>query len=542
MSISLFYFQARGVRHRVSWCKPAGQVKYGCKSCRSVVYFVNMKKFIIIFSIIALLVVAFFAVTYIKNVTLPHKIKEILIENLHERTGKIASIDSVRFFPLKGIIVNGLRLYEPDLSKKKIFMEAEEVSFNYIVFPYRGKRLISTINIHNLSFTGAPISADATSDIVYQFDGPELTAKFSAKLNPENTDSFLAGEFAKISGELKIKDGRADIELESGHLTLSSSLSIVDKNAKIENAEISYKNSSVSLTGDIYEISEPDLNVYGDLDIFLEDIFDDDIDMRGRCKGELFIGGKPSMPRLMELGLKLKSDEIKVNAFSAQNLEVKFVTKNQRANLSKFTLDLYGGMLVISSAMDLSRHRIPYEVAGHLRNVQVEKVIMDTKLKDSGIYGNFNSSVKLSGTSGNLKSINGDGWIHIKDAHLGPLPIFIPLVSNLAGLFQKMVPGYEKLKLKEATATLIIADEKVTTHDCTLWGDEASVLYDGSVDFEGNLDFRIENNFAEGLMGNLISESYLRGTIKKPKYEFSPLPVGNFFKGILGDFLQKMRR
>jgi len=524
----------------------------------------SARKFIIIFSIIALLVIAVFAVSYIKNVTLPHKIKEILMENLHERTGKIASIDSVRFFPLKGIIVNGLRLYEPDLSKKKIFMEAEEVSFNYIVFPYKGKRLISTIKIHNLSFTDAPISLDATSDIVYLFDGSELTARFSAKLNPKNTDSFLAGEFEKISGELKIKDDRANIELESGHLTLSSSFSMADKNAKIENAKISYKNSSVSLTGDIYEISEPDLNVYGDLEIFLEDIAPlilkkSEANISGKCKAELFIGGKPSLPRQMELGLKLKSDEIKVNDFSAQNLDVKFVTKNERAELSKFTLDLYDGMLVISSAMDLSRQRIPYEVAGHLRNVRIEKLIMGTKLRDSGIYGNFNSSVKLTGTSGDLRSINGDGWIHIKDAHLGPLPIFIPLVSNLAGFFQKMVPGYEKVKLKEATATLIIADEKVTTHDCTLWGDEASVLYDGSVDFEGNLDFRIENNFAEGLtegkadagsslsslisgMGSFISEARLRGTIKKPKYKFSPLPVGDLFKGILGDFLQKMRQ
>lgn len=524
----------------------------------------SARKFIIIFSIIALLGIAFFAVTYIKNVTLPYKIREILIENLHERTGKIASIDSVHFFPFKGIIVSGLRLYEPDLSKKKIFMEAEEVSFNYIIFPYRGKRLISTIKIHNLSFADAPISTDATIDIAYHFDGPELTARFSAKLNPENTDSFLAGEFSKISGELKIKDDRANIELESGRLTLSSSFSIVDKNAKIENAKISYKNSSASFTGDIYQISEPALNVYGNLEIFLEDAVPfilkrSEANISGKCAAELFIGGRASVLRQMELGLKLKSDEIKINDFSAQNLDVKFVTKNERAQLSKFSLDLYGGTLVISSAMDLSKQRVPYEAAGHLKNVQIEKFVMGTKLRDSGIYGNFNSSVKLSGISGDLSSINGDGWIHIKDAHLGPLPIFIPLVSNLAGFFQKMVPGYEKVKLKEATATLIIADEKVTTHDCTLWGDEASVLYDGSVDFEGNLDFRIENNFAEGLsegkagagsslstlisgMGSFISEARLGGTIKKPKYEFSPLPVGEFFKGFLGDFLQKMRK
>jgi len=357
----------------------------------------------------------------------------------------------------------------------------------------------------------------------------------------------------------------ADIDIKSDEMSVLISFTASDNNAKIEKADITYNKSSFSFTGDIYELNEPNLNLYGTLDFYLEDLvllfpekFDylKKLNVKGKCTGDLFLGGKTKTPESIEIGLKLKSDETMFGKFPLKDADLKVVTKDKT---SKLTADLCGGPLEITLDGEPNREETPYKLTGHLRGMLLEKLAPYMDLKDSGIYGKLDSSVEYTGTFGNSATIKGEGWIHAKEANLGPLPIFIPVVNHIVNFLEKTVSGYEKIKLKEATGIFKIADQKVSTDDFILWGDEASMLCKGTIGFDGALDFRVENNFVEGLldnktdmgktlsaaltaMGSFISETHITGTLSEPKYEFKALPFKNILKGKMKDVFKNILR
>ena len=768
----------------------------------------RIRLIIIISSVVILLGTVSSAITYLQNITLPAKIKEILTNSLSEETGKIAAIDSVHFILFRGIVIKGLRIYDSD-PEKDLLLEAGEITFNYLMLPlFKRKFIIPTLYVNdlniqinnspeteewnfstikwlegkeaaklpkkypiiihkikisggNLHFTdnlSSPIfskeikkihanlvllpaqvkfttkaslernqktasvfmkglyhfkqreakfnikaenvlmeefepyyknilpvkaqqafeniglgivlkgdfalGADSASTDnlkvkiadesvfikanIKNFKTPLLHAEASSDLKLKNIEPILKGllpekpskdfeldgkaqfvlnfttasneaeeaEFSSkiifrdasikvptlmkkiknINGELELKNDSAitrnfqltfmdkdyifdgelkdfqnpkvNAALRSDELSVVSQFNITQKNAHIKKANLNYKGLEASFIGDIYEIYNPILNVYGNVDFLLEDIMPlmrgkfesfKGMDLNGNCKGEILIKGSLSRPRLLEIGLKLISDEIGFKSFEVGDFNMKIVAKDGKANMRSSAANVYGGTLELSAVLDLKKDEIPYELVGHLRDIKLEQLIQKTKLKKSGIYGSLNSSVNISGIDKNLENIKGEGWVHIKDANLGPLPIFIPIMTDFVDFFHKIFPGYEKIMLKEATGTFAIANQKLATDDFILWGNEASILFDGNIDFRGNLDFRVENNFVEGLvdnktkggkslsawltgMGSFINEARLTGTIKEPKYEFKALPFRKFFKGglkgILRDILE----
>ena len=416
----------------------------------------------------------------------------------------------------------------------------------------------SSVELRETSMRIAPLTGkieDINGELRIESD---LVTTEGLRLNFMNRGYVLGGSLKNFASP------EIELELESGDLAARGLANIDEGSAHIKKAEFTYKRSSASLSGYVYNIRNPDLNIYGKYDLDTEDIMPfaarrlkplKNVSVKGRGAGEFFIGGDPSDPLLMEIGIKLRSDEVRVDKLGVQNIDLKLASKDGRLNIDGLDMELYGGALNIIYIMNLKSRAPAYDLTGHLRGLRIEELVKDTKLKGSGIYGDLSGSLTLNGIRGKPKSVTGKGWIHAKDAHLGPLPIFIPVVSSLVDFFGKVVPGYKKIMLKEATGTFTVADERIVTDDLILWGDEASVLYTGSVGFEGGLDFRVENNFVEGLvnektdmgrslskfitgMGSFISEAHLTGTIKKPKYEFKALPFRDLFKGKLKDLFK----
>jgi len=603
-----------------------------------------------------------YTISYIKNITLPVKIKELVIENIKKETGKKAHIKDVRFMPFKGTTIEGLTIYD----EEGTLLEAGRISFNYLTGPlFQKKIIIPSLGIDDLSLTikndpetglwniskfpcfekgrGASLARSyplivrrvtlnnldlrlidntrspalskriKNGHINIIFNPKSAGFKASADLEQKQKDlalgitgycsykkrvldvtlnlgvedeNFLvkgsvenftsptvkfsvSNDDYMLSGTLRDFDNpEVDLSLKSDETSANTSFTITDKDLKIKTARINHKGSSASFSGDVYGIDSPEVNIYGELDLLLEDLIPlipdggkqfEGLGISGRCKGEVFIGGNPASPHLLEAGLKLKSDKVKMQKCVFRDIEARLAAKNGKASLTKLDADLYGGRLEITSELGLKKDLTAYNVTGHLRGLKIEEIAAGTDLKDAGIYGNVDSSVNISGIWKDPSTVKGEGWLHAKDAHLGPLPVFIPVVTSIVDFVEKVIPGYEKIKLKEATGTFTIADERITTNDLILWGDEASVVYDGYVDFRGNLDFRVENNFVEGLteknkkmgrslstllagMGSFISEARLTGNLKKPKYKFKALPFKNLFKEGFKDILQNILR
>jgi uncharacterized protein involved in outer membrane biogenesis len=94
------------------------------------------KKIFVIFIIFILLVFA--GTLYLNEVYLPTKIKSLIIKNIEESTGKTASLDSVRFNILKGLVIRNLVISD---GQDKILV-LKEASCTFLLFPVFKKTLI----------------------------------------------------------------------------------------------------------------------------------------------------------------------------------------------------------------------------------------------------------------------------------------------------------------------------------------------------------------------------------------------------------------
>jgi hypothetical protein len=423
-------------------------------------------------------------------------------------------------------------------------------------------RIVSSIEFGNASLAAPKLPAPLKNmSGILELEGDRFTLR-------DIKGTFIDKEF-KLAGTVReFERPVINLELNTDDLSVDADFSIAEDTATINKARVNYRNINGVFSGHVYELNDPNLNIYGNITFSVYDIVRllpekfsglQNADCDGWCGAEVFIGGKPSDLASFETGVKLRSDEIKIKDFRGRNLRMKLTLQDGLLLINPLVMEPYSGLLEIKAGFDLNKEPSPYELVAHLRELQLAELIHDTKLKGSDIYGNLSATLDMSGALNDASSVKGEAWLHVTDAHLGPLPVFIPVIRNVMGFLASRLPGYEKVKLKEATATFAIENKVITTHDFILWGDTASVLYDGTVDFDGNLDFRVENNFAEGLsdektdfgtalsvfvtqMGGFISEARLTGTLREPKYSFKPFPVDKFFKDNFKNLFQNIFR
>ena len=109
-----------------------------------------------------------------------------------------------------------------------------------------------------------------------------------------------------------------------------------------------------------------------------------------------------------------------------------------------------------------------------------------------------------------------------------------------------MIPP-EYVVLTDAFGNFSVSNNRIYTEDFKILSKTASLLWVGSLGFDGTLDFNITGRFAEGVIkqttepgrvasailheaGNLIMEVYLSGTLEKPVYQIVPFPLKRIFQ------------
>jgi hypothetical protein len=138
-------------------------------------------------------------------------------------------------------------------------------------------------------------------------------------------------------------------------------------------------------------------------------------------------------------------------------------------------------------------------------------------------------------TSANSETINswkGHGQATMKNGFLWDMPIF--------GIFSEplnaIVPGLGKSKIYSGTGTFRIENGKVYTKDMEVRAPAFRLKYDGSVDFDGDLDAKVEAELFRNtwIFGRAISavfwplakvlESKVTGNLAAPKSELAHIP------------------
>lgn len=88
-----------------------------------------MRKLLFIFAgLVMFTVLAYF---YVNNVFFPVKLKEFLIKKSSKTLGRTVSLESIRFEPIRGFILEDIEIFEKD-NPTEVFLKIEEASFNVV--------------------------------------------------------------------------------------------------------------------------------------------------------------------------------------------------------------------------------------------------------------------------------------------------------------------------------------------------------------------------------------------------------------------------
>jgi hypothetical protein len=200
----------------------------------------------------------------------------------------------------------------------------------------------------------------------------------------------------------------------------------------------------------------------------------------------------------------------------------------------------YRGTFSSNLYADLNTLGFPFTFNAEVKKADLKALVTDTVDKNSPVHGNFDFNVQSKGKVEYQTSYSGYGSLDIYDANLGRVPILAPLLGWIYEGLENVFPVFKKININSAEMDFIIKDRKIATENLVLSGSDISLVAEGSLDFDGKLDFYFENELiAQDLpddadwpvsirnfitsFGKTMSRARLRGTLKDQKWEFEYL-------------------
>ncbi|OGW74939.1 MAG: hypothetical protein A2Z72_07390 [Omnitrophica bacterium RBG_13_46_9] len=352
-------------------------------------------------------------------------------------------------------------------------------------------------------------------------------------------------------------------KIYSQKINIVSNVKQVEGVYKIPKIEGNFFNSSFELMGELENPTEPRISLFGKADIDIKDMayfasqeirkYMEFLDPEGKISSSLYFNGKLNNFSDWKGEAKSNAETIKVLNFNLDDFSMDTRIKGGIIYVSLFSAYSNTGSLTSAMTFDPQRKgTAPYQIKCKLNNIDIGVLLKNTKLGNRDIRGYLFSEIAVNGDAENrdlmINSMEGNGRIFINDANLGPMPILAPVIGNLYGYFQNVMPALKKIDITKASADFYISNKTVSTNNLILWGNIINIHANGYMDFDTNLDFKVESKIVEsektegsdlqtdiqeliGRFGNLMGSGRLTGTIKKPKWKLEYLGgVNNVIK------------
>lgn len=232
------------------------------------------------------------------------------------------------------------------------------------------------------------------------------------------------------------------------------------------------------------------------------------------------------------------------------------VLDNSFFSVPSLTAIFYRGVLSCNLKCDLGTLGFPFSFNAEIKRADLMALVKETMDKKSVVHGNFDFNVQAFGKAEYQTTYAGEGALAIYDANLGRVPILTPLLGWIYEGLEDVFPAFKKINIDSAGATFDIKDRKLITQDLVLSGSDICLIAEGSLDFDGRLDFSFENELIEQRQpeeedwpvsvrnfitsfGKTISRARLRGTLKDQKWEFEYFaPIRNAISGNVKAFFE----
>ncbi|OGX34389.1 MAG: hypothetical protein A3I43_06510 [Omnitrophica WOR_2 bacterium RIFCSPLOWO2_02_FULL_50_19] len=312
----------------------------------------------------------------------------------------------------------------------------------------------------------------------------------------------------------------------------------------------------MDLFGSIADFKEPLLDMRGSLATTVDELKkflppgQADLIAKNEVSGELsskfVFKGKQKDQSTWQIDLITDSPQLKIKKIKLNDFHIESKFKDKFVTLPRITAAPYDGTLAANAVIDFNQQDPQYVVQLAVRDIDISKWKNDTEMRDKDLRGRFSANTELGGFGNSLDTLKGKGAFQISNGRFWELPVF----SGLANILY--IPGVSKIIFGEARGTFTISNKKAYTEDTEMSSQEMSLVGNGTVDFDGNLDFQITAAFDKGLLevasplgpfrdflidkeGHYLGDINLSGTTKEPKFKINPIPINKIFQNKLID-------
>ena len=312
----------------------------------------------------------------------------------------------------------------------------------------------------------------------------------------------------------------------------------------------------MDLFGSIADFKEPLLDMRGSLVTTVDELKkflppgQADLIAKNEVSGDIsskfVFKGKQKDQSTWQIDLITDSPQLKIKKIKLNDFHIESKFKDKFVTLPRITAAPYDGTLAANAVIDFNQQDPQYVVQLAVRDIDISKWKNDTEMRDKDLRGRFSANTELGGFGNSLDTLKGKGAFQISNGRFWELPVF----SGLANILY--IPGVSKIIFGEARGTFTISNKKAYTEDTEMSSQEMSLVGNGTVDFDGNLDFQITAAFDKGLLevasplgpfrdflidkeGHYLGDINLSGTTKEPKFKINPIPINKIFQNKLID-------
>lgn len=369
------------------------------------------------------------------------------------------------------------------------------------------------------------------------------------KLQWSNLSFGYLDSIYKTSGALtNLRAPQAKVILSSDELLLKTSFRLKEKSVKIAKMEGRYLHSWLFVQGDI-NIADPQapqaaLNV--ELAVDLKDLHKplakfknqlEQIKPEGLVKAKITVNGSMRNPKYSQIGLELSSPALSLYGLKADKFFLNYAQADGIADIPLIHLSLYDGFLEAAAKINLDSENQPFWTEAKINDIKIEKLKLDTPLKDKDFSGTIRAIAKVNGFLKDISRLSGAGKIQIENGKLWELNLFKGLGKLL---FSK---DFTDIVFSDGYCEFFIKDKAIFTDKLTLKSSLVNLEGRGKIGFDSALDASLNvqmgdelapatgsfKDITAAIMGQAgrFATIKLSGTLQKPEYQhhFTPVDV-----------------
>ncbi|MHC1769295.1 MAG: AsmA-like C-terminal region-containing protein [Verrucomicrobiia bacterium] len=218
--------------------------------------------------------------------------------------------------------------------------------------------------------------------------------------------------------------------------------------------------------------------------------------------------------------------------------------KGDAVRITNLQANLSGGELRWNGNFDFTvRPGARFSFRGELRQADLHQLMLDLTKKTNNVHGFLDADFTITdANSRDERSWEGYGRARLRDGYLWDIPIF----GFFSPVLNSVVPGLGNSPISAGDATFTIHRSTLHSSDLELMSPALRLGYTGSVDYQGNLDARMQAEILRDAwgVGKALSlalwplskafEYKLTGTVSRPDTE--PVYIPRFLLWPLSPF------